>query len=61
VGDMIKIRGERLGIIDRENNMLQVNSINRDLRDFSNIQLTVDKVRRNSILVEKLLAGLNKK
>ena len=53
VGDFIKINLENLGVMDEERNEVQVYSIQRELRDLSNISLTVGKVNRNTTLVEK--------
>lgn len=60
VGDYIKISGQKLGIIEDERNEIQVVSISKELRDSSNISLTVDNARRNDSLVEKILSGLNR-
>lgn len=61
VGDFIKIRGEKLGVINDEKNEVQVSEISRELRDFSNITLTVNKIKTNSNLIEKLLSSVAKK
>jgi hypothetical protein len=58
VGDFIKIRGEDLGILNSASNELQVVAISEILREENNISLTVNKIRRNDILVQKLLLGL---
>jgi hypothetical protein len=58
VGDFIKIRGEKLGILNSSQNELQVVSISENLRNDKDVSLTVNKIRRNDILVQKLLLGL---
>ena len=60
VGDYIKIRSEKLGLVESESNEIQVTAISRSLRDFSNIQLTVNQTRRTDSIIENLISGLNK-
>lgn len=60
VGDLIKIKGEKLGVTQNESNEIQVSSISRSLRDTSNMQLTVNQVRRADSIIEKLISGLNR-
>lgn len=61
VGDFIKIRSEKLGILNgNESNELQVNSISRSLKDLSNMQLTVSSIKKNSSLIEKLLKNISR-
>lgn len=60
VGDLIKIKGEKLGVTENESNEIQVSSISRSLRDTSNMQLSVNQVRRADSIIEKLISGLNK-
>jgi hypothetical protein len=59
VGDIIKISNMQ-GILDSEEIELQVTSISRNLRNSADIALTIDKSRRNQIILEKLLLGLKK-
>lgn len=58
VGDFIKIREERLGIMREASNEIQVSSVARDLRDSSNISLSVDQVRRSDRIIEQLIKDL---
>ena len=61
VGDFIQIRGEKLGILSNEVNEVQVSSVSRDLRDFSNINIAVNKIKTHHSIIEKLLSSVAKK
>jgi hypothetical protein len=47
--------------MEEERNEVKVNSISRELRDISNISLSVDNANRNTSLVEKILASISQK
>jgi hypothetical protein len=61
VGDLIQVNSKKLGILKNENNLVEVTQINRELRDDSNIQLTVDQIRKNTSFIEKLLDSIKNK
>lgn len=60
VGDYINISGENLGILHNAKNKIQVTGISRNLRSADDISLTVENVKQNNTLVQKILASLNK-
>lgn len=55
VGDYISISKQGIDFVDKLNQDLRVASISRNLRSSTNISLTIDKIQKTQLLLEKMI------
>lgn len=55
VGDYISISKQDIDFVDKLNQDLRVASISRNLRSSTNISLTIDKIQKTQLLLEKMI------
>ena len=55
VGDYISLSKQDIDFVDKLNQDLRVASISRNLRSSTNISLTIDKIQKTQLLLEKMI------